>query len=84
MTATQAARNFAGLLDAVEHGEAVVITRDGVTVGRFVPERRSTADRLKGALREHPPDYGFADDVEAARAELRALTTDEVHTWPDE
>ena len=83
MTATQAARNFAGLLDAVEHGEAVVITRDGVTVGRFVPERRTTADRLKAALRDLTPDPAFADDLEAARADLRASFTDEVRTWPD-
>jgi prevent-host-death family protein len=83
ITATQAARNFAGLLDAVEHGEDVVITRDGVTVGRFVPERRTTADRLKDALLNHASDPGFADDVEAARADLRASFTDEVRTWPD-
>jgi prevent-host-death family protein len=83
MTATQAARNFAGLLDAVEHGEAVVITRDGVTVGRFVPERRTTADRLKAALREHVADPDFADDLEAARVDLRASFTDEVRSWPD-
>jgi prevent-host-death family protein len=83
MSATQAARNFAGLLDAVEHGEAVVITRDGIAVGRFVPERRTTADRLKAALHNHPPDPGFADDLETARAELRASSTDEVRTWPD-
>lgn len=83
MTATQAARNFAGLLDAVEHGEAVVITRDGVTVGRVVPERRTTARRLKDALSDHAADPAFADDVEAARADLRASFTDEVHTWPD-
>lgn len=82
MTATQAARNFAGPLDAVEHGEAVVITRDGVTVGRFVPERRTTADRLKAAFRDLTPDPAFADDLEAARADLRASFTDEVHTWP--
>lgn len=72
MTATQAARNFAGLLDAVEHGETVVITRDGVTVGRFLPERRTTADRLKAALREHPADAAFADDLGAAQQALRA------------
>jgi len=29
MTATQAARSFASILDAVEHGETVIITRDG-------------------------------------------------------
>jgi prevent-host-death family protein len=83
MTATQAARNFAGLLDAVEHGEVIVITRDGLTVGRFVPERRTAADRLKDALRDHAPDPGFADDVEAARADLRSAFTSEVRTWPD-
>ncbi len=82
MTATQAARNFAGLLDAVEHGESVVITRDGITVGRFVPERRTAADRLKNALRDHAADPAFADDVEAARADVRAFLTDEVRTWP--
>jgi antitoxin (DNA-binding transcriptional repressor) of toxin-antitoxin stability system len=67
----------------VEHGEAVVITRDGVPVGRFVPERHSTAERLKAALREHPVHSAFADDVEAARADLRAAFADEMHTWPD-
>ena len=83
MTATQAARNFARLLDAVEHGEDVVITRDGVTVGRFVPERRTAADRLKAALRDHAPDPALADDLEAARADLRTSFTHEVRTWPD-
>ena len=77
MTATQAARNFAGLLDAVEHGEVVVITRDGVTVGRFVPERRTIASRLTEALLDHAPDLAFADDLEAARADLRASFTDQ-------
>lgn len=83
MTATQATRNFAGLLDAVEHGETVVITRDGVTVGRFMPERRTTADRLKAALHDHAPDPAFADDLDAVRADVRASFTDEVRTWPD-
>lgn len=83
MTATQAARNFAGLLDAVEHGDAIVITRDGVPVGRFVPERRTTADRLKDALRDHAADPRFADDLEAVRAQLRSAFPDVVRTWPD-
>ncbi|WP_250285256.1 MULTISPECIES: type II toxin-antitoxin system Phd/YefM family antitoxin [unclassified Frankia] len=80
MTATQAARNFAGLLDAVEHGEAVVITRDGVAVGRFVPERHTVADRLGEALREYAADPAFADDLEAAHTDLRAAFAGEVRT----
>ncbi|MGH3191018.1 MAG: type II toxin-antitoxin system Phd/YefM family antitoxin [Streptosporangiaceae bacterium] len=84
ITATQAARNFANLLDAVEHGEVVVITRDGVPVGRFSPERRTSADRLKAALREHPADEAFADELEGAAADLRSAFTNEVRGWPGE
>ena len=71
VTATQAARSFANILDAVEHGETVVITRDGIPVGRLVPERRTSADRLKAALRDNPADAGFADDLERAHDDLR-------------
>jgi prevent-host-death family protein len=82
VTATQAARSFANILDQVERGETIVITRDGVPVGRLVPERRTSAERLKAALRDNPADEGFADDLEAAHAGLRAAFTDEVRGWP--
>jgi prevent-host-death family protein len=84
VTATQAARNFANILDSVEHGETVVITRDGVPVGRLVPERRTSADRLKTALRDNPADAGFADDLERVHDDLRSAFTDEVHGWSGE
>ena len=84
VTATQAARNFASILDQVEHGETVVITRDGVPVGRLTPERRTSAERLKAALRDNPADKEFADDLEAVHADLRAAFTDEVRGWPAE
>jgi prevent-host-death family protein len=84
VTATHAARNFAALLDAVEHGETVVITRDGVPVGRLTPERRTSADQLKAALREHPADAGFADDLVAVHADLRSAFSEEVRGWPGE
>ena len=84
VTATQAARNFANILDQVEHGETIVITRDGVPIGRLSPERRTSAERLKAALRDNPADGGFADDLEAAHADLRSAFTDEVRGWPGE
>ena len=84
VTATQAARNFANILDQVERGETIVITRDGVPIGRLTPERRTSAERLKAALRDNPADDGFADDLEAAHAELRSAFTDEVRGWPAE
>jgi prevent-host-death family protein len=84
VTATQAARNFANILDQVERGETIVITRDGVPVGRLTPERRTSAERLKAALRDNPADGGFAGDLEAAHADLRTAFTDEVRGWPAE
>jgi prevent-host-death family protein len=65
VTDTQAARSFADILDAVEHGETVVIARNGVPVGRFVPDRRTWADRLKTALRDQLADAGFSDDLDS-------------------
>jgi prevent-host-death family protein len=84
VTATQAARNFASLLDTVEHGEVVVITRDGVPVGRLSAERRTSADRLKAALSEHPADPEFAEDLATVSADLRSAFSDEVRVWPGE
>jgi prevent-host-death family protein len=84
VTATQAARNFASILDQVEHGETIVITRDGIPIGRLSPERLTSAERLKAALRDNPADEGFADDLEAAHNDLRAAFTDEVRGWPAE
>ena len=78
------ARNFASILDAVEHGEAVVITRDGVPVGRLVPERRTSADRLKAALRDNSADAGFVDDLERVHDYLRSAFSDDVRAWPGE
>lgn len=56
---------------AVERSETVAVTRGGLPVGRLVPERRTSAGRLKAALREHPSDAGFADDPVTAHAGLR-------------
>jgi prevent-host-death family protein len=84
MTATQAARNFAALLTEVEHGQDIVITRDGVPVGRFTPERLTSADRLKAALATHPADPVFADDLDLVRADLRGAFSSEVRSWPGE
>ncbi|WP_462203822.1 type II toxin-antitoxin system Phd/YefM family antitoxin [Frankia sp. CcWB3] len=83
VTATQAARSFANILDAVEHGETVVITRDGVPVGRLVPERQTSADRLRAALRDNPADVGFADELERTHAELDVAFGSEVRGWRD-
>jgi len=76
MTATQASRNFAALLDAVEHGDTVLVTRDGVPVGRFVPERATVRDQLAEVMRIRPADPAFGDHLAETVRDLRAWTDD--------
>ncbi len=42
MTATEASRNFSDLLDAIERGETVMITRGHHAVAEIMPARRRT------------------------------------------
>jgi len=50
MTATDASRGFSDLLDAVERGETVKITRGGEAVAEIAPARRKTGRDLDAAL----------------------------------
>ncbi|QKW07989.1 type II toxin-antitoxin system prevent-host-death family antitoxin [Streptomyces sp. NA04227] len=81
MTATEASRNFAALLDAAEHGESVVITRAGRRLAIIGPAPTGNGAALNDILAAHAPDPDFADDVRAART----LVTDEPSaSWPDD
>jgi prevent-host-death family protein len=80
MTATQASRGFADLLDAVARGETVSITRAGHVVAEIRPASPSTGRRLHEALTgRHPLDTALEADIAAATA---LLTTDESDPWP--
>lgn len=50
MTATEASRNFSGLLDLVQSGETVRITRGNVPVAEVGPARRHTGADLEAAI----------------------------------
>jgi antitoxin (DNA-binding transcriptional repressor) of toxin-antitoxin stability system len=69
MTATEASRNFSELLDAIERGETVTITRGSHVIAEMRPARRRTGTDLRAAL-EHipPPDDRFAGDIADALA----------------
>ena len=72
MTATEAARNFADLLDAIEHRhERYTIMRRGRAVAQLEPVSRGRGADLKQLLRRHEPDTDWADDL----TEVRALLT---------
>lgn len=67
VTATEASRSFAALLDQVEAGETVVVTRGGRRVASIGPATAGNGDDVAALLREGPPDKKFAADVAAAR-----------------
>ena len=67
MTATEASRNFSDLLDAIEQGETVTITRGHHVVAEMRPARRRTGTDLRTALETiPPPDARFTEDIAGA------------------
>jgi antitoxin (DNA-binding transcriptional repressor) of toxin-antitoxin stability system len=79
MTATEASRNFSDLLDAIERGEIVTITRGNHAVAEMRPARRRTGADLRAAL-EHmpPPDDRFAEEIAAA---IGLISSEEKDPW---
>lgn len=68
ISATNASKRFADLLDAVEHrGETFTIVRRGRTVATIAPVRHGTWSDLRRIFDEHPLDDEFARDIENAR-----------------
>lgn len=72
VSATDAARRFADLLDAVERGEEFTIIRRGRAVAHLRPTRRGRGRDLKAVLRWYEVDTEWADDVAATRELLAA------------
>ena len=68
VTATDAARNFAAVLDAIEHrGEHFTIIRRGKAVAHLEPMGRGRGADVKSALRRHCVDGGWSRDLESVR-----------------
>ncbi|MDQ3029727.1 MAG: type II toxin-antitoxin system Phd/YefM family antitoxin [Actinomycetota bacterium] len=67
VTATEASRSFAALLDEVERGQTVVITRGGRRIAAIGPAAASNGAEVVTLLTSHAADDGFAADVLAAR-----------------
>lgn len=68
ITATEAARKFADLLDAVEHrGEDFTIMRRGMAVAHLEPVTLGKGADVKEMLRRHRPDPDWADDLASVR-----------------
>lgn len=83
MTATEASRHFSELLDVIQAGHHVTITRGSIPVAEIGPSRAHTGAALAEALRklDEPVDDTFATDVRSARE----FVVDELRNpWGDE
>jgi prevent-host-death family protein len=73
VTATDASRSFADLLDGVEHrGERYTIVRRGRVVAQLGPVHAPSGAETKALLRRHRIDADWAGEVTALRSELVA------------
>jgi antitoxin (DNA-binding transcriptional repressor) of toxin-antitoxin stability system len=71
VTATEASRRFSELLDAIERGESVTVTRGNRAVAEMRPARTRTGRDLAAALAHTtPPDEVFVSDIADAIAAL--------------
>jgi len=73
LTATEAARHFADVLDAVEHEhETFVVTRGGRAVASIGPAAGGGGRGLKEVLMKHRPDAAWRGELKATREGLVA------------
>ena len=71
LTATEAARRFSELLDAVEsRGATFLVARRGRTVARIGPAAAASGAELKSLLRNNRPDRGWQQELHELRTTL--------------
>jgi len=71
VTATEASRRFADLLDGVEHrGERYTIVRRGRVIAKLEPAVAITGAQAKALLRRHHLDSVWSDEISALRNDL--------------
>ena len=67
MTATEASRSFAALLDEAERGHTVVVTRGGRRIASIGPVNAANGHEVVALLASNAADEKFAEDVRASR-----------------
>ncbi|MFG1704420.1 type II toxin-antitoxin system Phd/YefM family antitoxin [Nonomuraea sp. M3C6] len=82
MTATEASRSFAAVLDEAERGETIMVTRGGKRIAVIGPAPTAPGRVVKAFLAR---SVGALDaDFEADIAAARETVDDEMRsTWPD-
>lgn len=81
ISATEASRRFSDLLDAIEAGETVTVTRGGRSIAEIRPAPKRSGRDLRAALAGiAAPDEKFVADVNAAMA---AVSQEVPDPWGD-
>jgi prevent-host-death family protein len=71
ITATDASKRFADLLDAVEHrGESFTVVRRGRAIAMVTPAQPSTLGQLRAFARTHRPDPAWDADLAEIRDQV--------------
>ena len=78
VTATEASRSFAALLDEAERGHTVVVTRGGRRIATIGPVNEANGPEVRALLASNAADEKFAEDVHASRD---AVTLEDP-AWP--
>ena len=72
--ASEAKTHFLRILDDVERGKSVIITRHGRRIARIQPEREFDAERARQAF----------EDIRELRKRVRPMTVEEILSARDE
>jgi prevent-host-death family protein len=81
ISATEASRKFSDLLDAIERGESITVTRGNRPIAEIHPARRRTGRDLSAALAGTPaPDDAFETDIAHA---LTYVANERTDPWAD-
>ena len=68
ISATEASKRFADMLDAVEHrGETFTVIRRGRAIATVAPAHRTTLGELREFLSANPPDPDWEHDLKDLR-----------------
>ena len=83
ISASEASRNFSAVLDSVEQGETIVVTRAGRRIASIAPAPAATGAALNTVLARWRGAEGFddtfAESIDAARA--AASVEDDTDPW---
>ena len=83
MTATEASRSFAALLDEVERGEQIVITRGGRRIAAIGPAPAANGGVLIDFVTDARVDVDFSHDLDAVRAASGEVAAQNGDPWAD-